>query len=100
MPSLGDLTAILAHNGLDFPDAALTVQVVCKDAAGKRVTVTEKPREVLRQVAKQEALLAITERLRYARTLARKKGEPLDWSHFINAHLIIARQAEQEGEWN
>ncbi len=91
MPTKADLAAILQHNGIAFPASADQVTV-----GGQ----TEKPYEVLRQLAKTEGLKAITERLRYGRKLAHKAGEKLDWNHVINAHLRIAKQAEQEGEWH
>jgi DNA transposition AAA+ family ATPase len=90
MPTKADLAAILNHNGLDFP------------AASDQVTAggtTEKPYEVLRQLAKTEGLKAITERLRYGRKLANKSGDQLDWAHVMRAHFMIAKQAQQEMEW-
>jgi DNA transposition AAA+ family ATPase len=90
MPTKADLTAILQHNGLQFPAASDQVTAIGE---------TDRPYEVLRQLAKTEGLKAITERLRYGRKLANKAGEKLTWSHVINAHLRIAKQAQQEGEW-
>lgn len=98
MPTKGDLAAILQHNGLDFPDRDFKVAIKFRDG-NKPVTIEECPYEILRQVSKNEALLAITERLRYARKLANKADEKLDWKHFVTAHLLIAKQAEQETEW-
>lgn len=91
MPTKGDLGAILKHSGLEFPDAKLEVTVL---------RVTEKPYEVLRQVAKRDGLKAITERLRYARKLAGRHGGKLTWEHFIDAHLRIEKQSQPEGEWD
>lgn len=99
MPTKGDLTAILGHNGLPFPDAKLVVEVPYRDATGHQQKIEEKPYEVLRQLAKRDGLKAITERLRYGRKLAGKTGRKLDWRYFLDAHLRIAKQAEQEGEW-
>jgi DNA transposition AAA+ family ATPase len=90
MPTKADLAAILKHNGLSFPSASETVTVK---------GTTEKPYEVLRQLAKTEGLKAVTERIRYGRKLANKSQEDLEWTHVIEAHLRIAKQAEQEGEW-
>jgi DNA transposition AAA+ family ATPase len=94
MPTKGDLAAILEHHGLKFPERTLTIPV----CAG-RDTLDERPYEILRQLALEEALLAITERIRYARKLAARANEKLDWNHFVDAHLRIAKNAEQEGEW-
>jgi hypothetical protein len=93
MPTKGDLACILKHNGLEFPEAALAVSV-----GTGRGEIIEKPYEVLRQLAKRDGLKAITERLRYGRKLAARKGRPLDWQFFLDAHLRIAKQAEQEVE--
>lgn len=90
MPTKADLTAILKHSGLDFPD---------KEFAVTAQKITEKPYEVLRQIAKRDGLKAITERLRYARKLANREGGKPTWEHFIDAHLRIEKQAQQEGEW-
>jgi len=100
MPTVGDLTAILEYNGLSFPAPDYKVQVRFKDAAGRLQTIEEKPRELLRQIAKSEALLAVTERIRYARKMAGKTGSRLNWSHFVEAHLRIAKQAQPQDDWN
>ncbi len=100
MPTKGDIAAILQHNGLEFPATDLKISVAFKDASNRKQVIEETPYEILRQVAKNEALLAITERLRYARKLANKAGEKLDWKHFVTAHLLIAKQSEPEGEWD
>lgn len=90
MPTKGDLAAILKMNGLEFPDKTLEITVQ---------RTTDKPYEILRQVARAEGLKAITERIRYAQKLAGKSGGKVSWYHFVDAHLRIAKQAEQEGEW-
>ncbi len=98
MPTIEDLTAILEHNGLEFPSENLIVQLRF-DNKGLPHTLQEKPREVLRQLAKNEGLLAITERLRYAGTLARKQRKPIDWSNFLDAHLRIQKRSQPQGDW-
>lgn len=90
MPTIEDLTAILEHNGLKFPDKDLEIKI-----GG----ITEKPRELLRQLARSEALKAITERIRYARNLAKKADKPVSWAYFIEAHLRIAKQADPAKDW-
>jgi len=91
MPTKGDIGAILAHHEMDFPDKKLEVTVK---------GVTESPYEILRQQAKNNGLKAITERLRYARKLADRDGaKAVTWAHFVEAHLIIEKQALQEGIW-
>jgi DNA transposition AAA+ family ATPase len=100
MPTVGDLTAILEHNGLDFPSKEMKVEVHFKDGEGKRQSITERPYELLRQIAKDEGLLAVTERIRYALKLAKKAGKQIDWPSFITAHLLIAKQAKPSTDWN
>lgn len=90
MPTKADLAAVLEHNGLEFPDRKLEVTVR---------NVVEQPYEILRQQAKTNGLKAITERLRYAHKLADKGNGKIAWTHFVDAHLRIAKQAEEEGEW-
>jgi DNA transposition AAA+ family ATPase len=94
MPTKGDVAVILEHHGLNFPERALSIPI----RAG-RETLEERPYEILRQLARDEALLAITERIRYARKLAARANEKLEWNHFVDAHLRIAKNAEQEGDW-
>jgi len=92
MPTKGDIAAILAAADLEFPDKKMEVVV-----GG----VVEQPYEILRQQAKLNGLKAITERLRYARKLATKAhARRVTWDHVVEAHLIIEKQAQQEGEWS
>lgn len=91
MPTKGDLAAILKHSGLDFPERNQSVTVR---------GVVEQPYDILRQLAKQEGLKCITERLRYARKLAAKdSARGISWNHFVDAHLRIQKQAQQEEDW-
>jgi DNA transposition AAA+ family ATPase len=90
MPSKGDLTAILTHHGLEFPDKELNITV------GK---VVEQPYDILRQLAHRDGLKAITERLRYAQKLANKKSGHIAWENFVDAHLRIAKNAVPEPDW-
>lgn len=90
-PTRADLNAIFHHYGLDFPKRNDTVTVQ---------RIEEKPYLVLKQLAMSEGLLAITERLRYARKLADRAGESLSWEHFIDAHLTVASERIDDGDWN
>lgn len=90
MPTKADLAAILHHAGMKFPEKGMRVSVR---------KIEEEPYEVLRSLAKHHGLKAITERIRYARKLAGKASERVNWTHFIDAHLRIEKQAQQEGEW-
>lgn len=90
-----DTKVILAHHGLDWPDKKLIFEF----QAGNK-TITEKPWEILRQLAKEEGLKAITERIRYARKFASKERHKLNWKHFTQAHLTIASNAvAPESDW-
>jgi len=90
MPTKADLAAILKHSGLEFPEREDVVTVR---------NIAEQPYEILRQLARTEGLKCITERLRYARKLAGKESKGIAWSHFVDAHLRIAKQSQQEAEW-
>lgn len=81
-----DIELILSHHGLGWPAVNLTYNF-------PGLKVPEKPVEILRQLAKEEGLKAITERVRYARKFASKEQEDLSWKHFIQAHLTIQSNA-------
>jgi DNA transposition AAA+ family ATPase len=90
MPTKADLTAIVKHHGLEFPERDLSITV------GK---IVDQPYEILRQQSKLYGLKAITERLRYADKLAKKQGSKTTWHHFVDAHVRIAKNAIEEPEW-
>ncbi|MGL4398819.1 MAG: AAA family ATPase [Luteolibacter sp.] len=86
-----DLKPILAKVNLPWPGRRFTVEVE---------GVKDQPHEVLRKLAREGGLKAITERIRYGRLIAGKQNEPLSWSHFIHAHLIIETAAhEPTDDW-
>lgn len=84
-----DLKPILAKAGLPWPGRRYTVEI-----AG----VKDTPHEVLRKLAREGGLKAITERIRYGRRLAGNNGEPLSWAHFVHAHLIIETEAQKPAD--
>jgi DNA transposition AAA+ family ATPase len=95
-PSKADVAAILAHAGLEMPKRNLEVKV---QAEGGSV-ISEKPFSILQQLAKNDGLLSITERLRYGRKLAQKDGKRLSWHSFVLAHLLIEKgRTQQEDDW-
>jgi DNA transposition AAA+ family ATPase len=97
-PTVADLTAILKHWGLEVPDKKLVLTVVDKTEHDEEVK--DAPYEVLRQLATTVRLKAITERLRYARKIAKKAKADLNWTHFLLAHHMIANQAnDDKGGW-
>lgn len=99
MPTKDDLALILQHNGLEFPGAQQSVTVHMRDSRKRQVPITDNPYKILRQLAKEEGLKSITERLRYANKLAKRAGEKVGWEHFLEAHLRIGDNATQIGYW-
>lgn len=89
-PTKADVSAILEHWHLDFPKANLSI-----DVQG----VKDKPYDVLRFLAKEGGLKAITERLRYGRKLAAKEGRRLSWYQFLEAHLTIETESTAKDDW-
>jgi DNA transposition AAA+ family ATPase len=94
-PTVGDVKAICTHHRLVFP--AKTQQVTVGE--GKHA-VTEIPYQILRQVGANEGLKAICERIRYAKKLAERSKSRVAWTHFVDAHLRIAKQSTPDaGGW-
>lgn len=110
MPTKGDLAVVLAKHGLapEFPEIDdqnfdKEVNAWFEKLRGKEFTVgniVEQPFAILRQLAKEKGLKAITERIRYAHKLADKKRSKLAWEHFIDAHLRVMKNAQAEPDWN
>jgi len=90
-PTTDDLKMIFAKIGLEFPKRNFEVEVQ---------GVTEKPYFILKQLAINDGLLAITERLRYAKKLADRDGVQVTWEHFVDVHLTILNNAtEPQDGW-
>lgn len=89
-PQPSDLKLICEAHGLPWPHRKDYVVVN---------RIREEPYEVLRQLAKNDGLLAITERLRYGKKLAEKKRQDLTWDHFIQAHLTVVQNDTAVDEW-
>lgn len=91
-----DASMIFEHHGLTWPAKSLKFTF---EIPGKP-PIEEKPFEILKQLAKEEGLKAMTERIRYGRKFAAKAKEPLNWKHFTQAHLTIAANAaEPSDDW-
>lgn len=87
-----DLKEILAQHGLAMPPKREQITIN---------NITESPYKILAQLAKDEGLKAITERLRYSHKLAHANGKPVDWAAFLAAHLIIANNDKApESDWD
>lgn len=83
-PTLGDVKAVITHNGLEWPAKDMIVRI------GK---IVESPYEILRVKSREEGLKAITERLRYARKIG---GGTISWETFVKAHLSIVSEDQSE----
>ncbi len=83
----GDIAAIAKAAGLEMPRAGDTVEVQ---------GITEKPYDLLKQLAKDHGLLAISERLRYAAKFAARREQPLTWETVVEAHLTINSLSQKE----
>lgn len=92
LPLKEDLEMILKRHGLDFPSRSLACRV--GDAEWK-------PRDILHQLAKDEGLKAICERLRYAEKSARQQGrDTFTWDDVMNVHAVICANAAAEEDWS
>ena len=102
MPAKEDLEAILDQNGLAFPKTDELVTIRDEGIENGKITkvvINEKPYDLLRQLAKDEGLLAITERIRAGKQLAKAARKPMAWQYFVEAHLEIKAQGEAEEGW-
>jgi DNA transposition AAA+ family ATPase len=84
-----DLKVILQNVNLEWPSRRFTIEI-----SG----VKDQPHEILRKLAREDGLKSITERIRYARLIAGKLSETLDWKHFVHAHLIIENNSKLPGD--
>lgn len=92
LPLRGDVEMILEHHGLEFPPKSMKCQV------GE---IIESPRDVIHQLAKEEGLKAICERLRYAYKIARQDGrDTITWDDVMRVHVLINTNAKPEDDWN
>lgn len=90
MPQRQDLRLILAMHGLEFPEK--TDRVIVSGIA-------DQPYEILRQLAKEDGLKSITERIRYAHKFAKHANRELTWEDFVRAHLTIQKNATPDNDW-
>ncbi len=88
-----DAKPIFQHHGLAWPDASLAYEF-------PGLKAPEKPLEILRMLAREQGLKAMTERIRYARKFAAHAKEALSWNHWTKAHLTIENNAlEPADDW-
>lgn len=89
-PTRKDVEAVLESWGLSMPalneDLSVTIG---------RTTVTEQPFKILQQLAMEQGLKAIVERLRYAGKFAADAEVELTWDHFVRAHVTVQKNATQ-----
>lgn len=94
MPTRGDIGAFLEHYGLEFPKKDLMVTLPGK------TPITDKPYEILRQIAGRDGIGAIHERLIQAKLTAQDENKRIvTWQHFLDAHLKIEKLATPEPKW-
>lgn len=89
-PTVGDVAAIASAWKLEMP--AKHDEVVVKL---DRAELREQPFVRLGQLAKEDGMKAITERLRAAGELAADRGEDLTWEHFVTVDAMIRKNASQ-----
>jgi DNA transposition AAA+ family ATPase len=89
-PHKKDIAAILAAWGLEMPALADTEEI----AVGRGKVIVEEPFKLLEQLAGEQGLKAIIERLRYAAKFAADDEADLAWQHVCKAHLVIQKNAQ------
>lgn len=91
MPTKADLTAIFAAAGLPFPKQDLLIDLDTHAIA---------PYGTIRNLAKEDGLKSICERLRIAKESALKAKQKLTWTHFAQAHMKIKLNATASPDWH
>jgi DNA transposition AAA+ family ATPase len=87
MPTIDDVHCIVEAFGLPWGERREEI-IIAKG-------VVDTPHDVLRQLASDEGLKAITERIRLAKDLAADdEREEITWKDFLTAHYLIARNAQ------
>jgi DNA transposition AAA+ family ATPase len=87
-PTFGDVVAVAREWGLEVPSAH--TEIVAKVG---RVEIREKPVAMLAQLAREQGMKAIIERLRYGSKLAANDGADLTWEHVIHGDALIKKNA-------
>lgn len=98
-PSKDDVAAVLQAWGLEMLPRNEEVTVTL-GTGSRKVEFTENPYKMLSQLAREQGLKSIIERIRYASKFAADDDADLGWEHMIRAHLVIAKNsAEPDGGW-
>lgn len=87
-PTVADVAAIVGGWDLEMPARKEEIT-----ASAGSTQITENVFERLGQLAKEEGLRAITERLRAAAEYAADKGDKIAWEHFVIIDAKISREA-------
>ena len=89
-PTVEDVRMILEDAGIEWPARRdiLTIEV-------NKKPVVEEPYKLLAQLAQDNGLKAITERLRYASKIAADREQAATMEDFVRAHLTITKNAAQ-----
>ena len=88
-----DAKPIFEHHGLEWPAKAMQFSF-------PGMAAPERPLDILRMLAREAGLKAMTERIRYGRKFALKEKKPLAWKLWVQAHLNIEANSDQpEDDW-
>jgi hypothetical protein len=91
LPLKEDIEMILRRHSLDFPPHSLACNIGDTEW---------RPRDVLHQLAKDEGLKAICERLRYAHRFAQQSGrDAITWDDVMSVHAVISVNAAASEDW-
>lgn len=90
-PLKGDIKALIEAQGLTYPNRKDIIEVM---------GIKDSPYEILRQLATDDGLKSIAERLRYASKFAAKDGRTTPtWTDFVTAHLTIKQSGLEAPAW-
>jgi DNA transposition AAA+ family ATPase len=96
MPSKEDIAAILGHYGIKFPAKREVVNI---EVDGQHIS--EISYDLLRQLAKDDGIKSITERLRYAEKIASKAKTFATMDHFVEADTRIkSNRIVDNSDWD
>lgn len=91
-PTEKDVSTILQAWGLEILPRNEMVSITF-GSGSRKAEFTETPYKMLKELAREQGLKSIIERLRYATKFAADDDTELSWEHMIRAHLVIAKNA-------
>lgn len=99
MPLREDAEAFLGNVGLHMPAPGEMVTVTGTKAQPLRRPQQVNAWEALVSILKEDGIKSLTERLRYAKTLADRDCEPLTWQYLALTHRIVSENATKAKSW-